>query len=73
MTVKEMKSEFVANELTNLLVKMDSSIKRAEYVSLPNGEEFVHIYDTTERLAIKVCVTADSLPALTRDVLRKIK
>jgi hypothetical protein len=72
MTVEEMKSDFTANELTNLIRKIDKNIERAEYEAHPSGEEFVRVYETSGRMAIKVCVTADSLSAMTRDVLRKI-
>lgn len=73
MTVHEMKADFVTNELAALIRKIDKEIERAEYTALPNGEEFVHIFDPSGRMAIKICVTADSLSALTRDVLRAIE
>jgi hypothetical protein len=72
MTVKEMKTAFVANELTSLLRKIDTDIERAEYEALENGEEYVHILYSATGGQTTVCVTADSLSAITRDVLKMI-
>lgn len=69
MNVYEMKEAFVKNELESLVCKIDSSIWKLEY-EWTKGEEFVTAYDKTERELFKVCVTADSLIALTRDVLK---
>ena len=66
------KSEFCERELTALLKAFDRDIEKAEYELCDNGEEYVHIlYATTGRVTT-VCVTADSLLALTRDVLKKL-
>ncbi len=73
MTVKEMKSSFVSGVLTALIRKIDKNISRAEYIVRYDGEEFVHIFEQNGRMAIKVCVTADSLSALTRDVLKAVE
>jgi len=73
MTAYEMKAEFVEGELSALIRKIDKDIERAEYVRRSDGEEFVIVYDVKKRQAVKTCVTADSLSALTRDVLRAIE
>jgi len=72
MKVHEMKAEFVANELTALLRKIDKTIDRAEYIAQSDGEEFVKVYGANDRMVKRVCVTADSLCAITLDVLRAI-
>lgn len=73
MTVHKMKAAFVGSELTALIRKVDKDFDRAEYIARPDGEEFVHIFEPSGRMAIKVCVTADSLSAITRDVLKAIE
>lgn len=66
------KSEFCERELTALLKAIDRDIEKAEYELCDNGEEYVHILYATTGGATTVCVTADSLLALTRDVLKKL-
>lgn len=66
------KSEFCERELTALLKAVDRDIEKAEYELCDNGEEYVHILYATTGGVTTVCVTADSLLALTRDVLRKL-
>lgn len=67
--VDEMKAKFVAKELTNLIRKVDDNIERAEYMVYKSNEEYVHILYSTGG-QVDVCVTADSLSAITTDVLR---
>lgn len=66
------KSAFCRRELTALLKAVDSDIEEAEYELCDNGEEYVHILYATTGGVTTVCVTADSLLALARDVLRKL-
>ncbi len=66
------KSEFCERELTALLKAVDRDIEKAEYELCDNGEEYVHILYATTGGVTTVCVTADSLLALTRDVLKKL-
>lgn len=66
------KSEFCERELTALLKAIDRDIEKAEYELCDNGEEYVHILYATTGGVTTVCVTADSLLALTRDVLKKL-
>lgn len=66
------KSEFCERELTALLRAVDRDIEKAEYKLCDNGEEYVHILYATTGGVTTVCVTADSLLALTRDVLKKL-
>ena len=66
------KSTFCERELTALLKAVDRDIEKAEYELCDNGEEYVHILYATTGGVTTVCVTADSLLALTRDVLKKL-
>ena len=66
------KSKFCERELTALLKAVDRDIEKAEYELCDNGEEYVHILYATTGGQTTVCVTADSLLALTRDVLKKL-
>lgn len=66
------KSNFAKRELTALLKAVDRDIEKAEYELCDNGEEYVHILYATTGGVTTVCVTADSLLALTRDVLKKL-
>lgn len=66
------KSEFCKRELTALLKAVDRNIEKAEYELCDNGEEYVHILYAATGGQTTVCVTADSLLALTRDVLKKL-
>lgn len=71
------KQDFVRCELSALLRCVDKSIAGALYEECDNGEEYVNIlygesggcgsYHTTT-----VCVTADSLSAMVKDVLREV-
>ena len=67
------KSAFCERELTALLKAVDSDIEKAEYELCDNGEEYVHILYATTGGVTTVCVTADSLLALTRDVLKVVE
>ena len=67
------KSEFCERELTALLKAVDRDIEKTEYELCDNGEEYVHILYATTGGATTVCVTADSLLALTRDVLKAVE
>ena len=71
-TIRIHKSEFCERELTALLKAVDRDIEKAEYELCDNGEEYVHILYATTGGVTTVCVTADSLLALTRDVLKKL-
>lgn len=66
------KSEFCEKELTALLKVIDHDIEKAKYELCANGEEYVHILYATTGGVTTVCVTADSLLAMTRDVLKKL-
>ena len=65
------KKSFVENELSALLIKADSDVRGAEYLVSPDGEEFVLLYFSNGHIK-NVCVTADSLTAITRDVLKEL-
>ena len=80
----ENKTEFVKNELTALLKKIDPDIERAEY-ELCSREvicnacekfqitsEYVHVLYGPTGGQITIDVTADSLAAITTDVIKKI-
>lgn len=78
--VEEQKAAFVGIELTALLRRIDTEIDRAVYEKFENGEEYVEIHyrqylfrTEANRRPLVVCVTADSLSALTRDVLKAIE
>ena len=71
-TIRIHKSEFCERELTALLKAVDRDIEKAEYELCDNGEEYVHILYATTGGVTTVCVTADSLLALTCDVLKKL-
>ena len=68
--VLEEKREFVNCELTSLIYKVGNSIARLIY-QYDNGDEFVTI-EYRNGHNQKVDVTADSLIALARDVLKEI-
>lgn len=67
------KSTFCERELTALLKAVERDIEKAEYELCDNGEEYVHILYATTGGVTTVCVTADSLLALTRDVLKVVE
>lgn len=67
------KSAFCRRELTALLKAVDRNIEKAEYELCDNGEEYVHILYAATGGQTTVCVTADSLLALTRDVLKVVE
>ena len=79
-SVEEQKAEFVGRELTALLRRIDKEIDHAVYEKFNNGEEYVEVHyrqylfrpESSPRPFV-VCVTADSLSALTRDVLKAIE
>ena len=66
------KSAFCEKELTALLKAVDRDIEKAEYELCDNGEEYVHILYAATGGVTTVCVTADSLLDMTRDVLKKL-
>ena len=68
--VLEEKRQFVNCELTSLVYKVDSSVALLRY-EYENGDEFVTI-EYRNGHNQKVDVTADSLVALARDVLKEI-
>lgn len=63
------KKEFVHKELSALVQKVDPSITGVDYVYDEVGEVVKVFYD---KAVIRVDVTADSLAALTQDVLQAI-
>ncbi|MDR1001702.1 MAG: hypothetical protein LBL82_00305 [Oscillospiraceae bacterium] len=78
MTAAQMKQNFVENELTAVLKKLDKRIFGAEYEQ-KDCEEFVCVYEkhlgegckiVKGRKIFTACVTADSLGAIVTDVLR---
>lgn len=78
--VEEQKSAFVGIELTALLRRIDTEIDYAIYQKFKNGEECVEVHyrqylfrKEVSRRPIAICVTGDSLSALTRDVLKAIE
>lgn len=71
MTMEQIiKSSFCKRELSALLSKVDCNITNARFEEI-NGEEYVHIKLNSES-ARRICVTSDSLLAMTFDVLRAI-
>lgn len=73
--MNEKKFNFVRHELLNLLQAIDRDIIDVEY-QICKGEEYVEIqwlnHKTDHTYCKKVCVSGDSLKAITIDVLRKI-
>lgn len=72
-SVEVVKRTFCERELTKLLRAVDRDIERAEYELCENGEEYVHILYATTGGQKTVCVSADSLLAMARDVLKVVK
>ena len=84
MSETENKRSFVENELTALLKKIDPDIERAEYEpcewKVARGgsnisyitNEYVHVLYGPTGGQITINVTADSLAAITTDVIKKI-
>lgn len=67
---RDKKSFFVAWTLNSLLLSIDESIDSAHYECI-NDEEYVIItYSNSTKK--QICVTADSLKAITVDVLKHI-
>lgn len=64
------KRDFVLNELTALVQRIDPDIERLEYNVDLRGEEIVTIYRGDH--ALNACVTADSLAGIVTDVLRRL-
>lgn len=65
------KYDYVRTTLTEVLRKvMHNEHYRVEYHLYPNGNEIVEISFDNELSIRKIDVTADSLLALTRDVLK---
>lgn len=69
----QIKKMFCERELTLLLRAVDRDIERAEYELCRNGEEYVRVFYIANVGQTTVCVTADSLLALTRDVLKAVE
>jgi hypothetical protein len=71
----ENKKGFVSNYLKPLLIATDSCVADAYYERRPHdgyiGDEYVVIV-YTNGYKKDVCVTADSLSALTRDVMKHL-
>ena len=68
--VYDNKRDFVLNELTALVQRIDPDIERLEYNVDLRGEEVVTIYRGDH--ALNACVTADSLSGIVTDVLRRL-
>ena len=68
--VQRDKQQFVRKHISGLVKALDPRIKRVEF-KIRDGEEFVVLsYD--DRHDKYICVTADSLVALARDVLLRM-
>lgn len=63
------KRDFVERELSCMLIKADADIYGAEYLTSAEGEEYVLVFFRNGHIK-NICVTADSMMALARDVLR---
>lgn len=70
MNEYQKKQEFVEKYLEPLIKAADCSVESVVYTS-DNGE-YVTIRYRQSQYEIRVCVGADSLPALIRDVMKKI-
>ncbi|MBQ6945579.1 MAG: hypothetical protein IJN43_14850 [Ruminococcus sp.] len=70
MNEYQKKREFVANHLEPLVKAADCSVESVVYTS--DSGEYVTIRYRKSSYEIKVNVGADSLAALTRDVMKKI-
>lgn len=73
--VHEQKFNFVRHELLQLLKAIDKDILKAEYEILDDEIEIVTVYWLTAdgySSDRKINVTADSLSAIARDVLKRI-
>ena len=68
--VYDNKRDFVLNELTALVQRIDPDIERLEYNVDLRGEEIVTIYRGNH--ALNARVTADSLAGIVTDVLRRL-
>ena len=65
------KYDYVRTTLTEVLRKtLDNDHFYATYVVMPNGDEIVAVSFNNEYSVKNIDVTADSLLALTRDVLK---
>lgn len=76
MTAEQQKKDrFVRHELLSLLKEIDHSIISSEYQVI-GGDEYVQVnwlyHESGTKYHLKINVTADSLKALTIDVLRYI-
>ena len=70
MNEYQKKQEFVEKHLEPLIKAADFSVESVVYTS-DNGE-YVTIRYIQSPNAVRVCVSGDSLAALTRDVMKKI-
>lgn len=68
--VYDNKRDFVLNELTALVQRIDPDIERLEYNVDLRGEEIVTVYRGDH--ALNARVTADSLAGIVTDVLRRL-
>lgn len=65
------KYDYVRTTLTEVLRKtLDNDHFYANYVMMPNGDEIVAVSFNNKHSVKNIDVTADSLLALTRDVLK---
>lgn len=65
------KEQFVLNELAALVKAIDKEISELEYKVDEHNEEFVNIF-FENGYCKSICVSADSLSAMTSDVVRKL-
>ncbi len=63
------KKHFVDTYLKPLIIAMRIGVKDVRYEKRASGEEVVIITYTND-YSVEKCVTADSLPALTRDAIK---
>lgn len=66
------KTSFIRVELEPLCKKVNTSVDFLEYEKVTNGEEYIIIHYLNGGYTKKVCITADSLKAITMDVLKEV-
>lgn len=66
----EKKSDFVGNQLKNLLIALDNNIVDCKYI-IKNSIEYVRItyQDSTSK---DICIDCDSFAAIVSDVIKSI-
>ena len=76
MNVRRQKASFIEEELAMLVSKINPDVKDLRYEGgtgdQNKGEEYCYILFANGHKK-KVCITADSLSAITKDVLRAIE